>query len=317
MPSRREFLAGALATVAVACTGGKKGGGPTALPSGAVSIDSLTRGAQQLSLLGVGPGALGGSRDDAIQRGSPVLTFDLALAQQLIEGGTPQVYVAQDPAGRAFGPFSGSWQAFTGYEKTHDRSPKSPIPGVYAATVRLPTEGLWTIAVVGPGGRAQGVGVTHAYVGDHVLAAVGTRATSVKTPVATTEHGLREICTRQPPCPMHALSLDDALGSGKPTVAVFSTPLLCESRLCGPVTDEAILVSQEVGGRRANFLHIEEFLPGPDLKPDAGTLSPAFRAWGFVTEPWTIVIDRKGFIRQRFEGSVTADVIDATLRPLL
>ena len=39
--------------------------------------------------------------------------------------------------------------------------------------------------------------------------------------------------------------------------------------------------------------------------------------WGFETEPWTIVIDRKGVIRGRFVGPVTAPQIEAFLQPLL
>ena len=74
---------------------------------------------------------------------------------------------------------------------------------------------------------------------------------------------------------------------------------------------------RELGKDKANFIHVEEFLPGPDLKPDASRQSPAFRAWGFTTEPWTILIDKRGVIRRRFEGSITAPVIDAALRPLL
>src|SRR5438067_9284190 len=61
--------------------------------------------------------------------------------------------------------------------------------------------------------------------------------------------------------------------NGKPSVAVFSTPLLCQSQLCGPVTDEVLLVYEQVGKDRANFIHVEEFLPGPDLEPDASKRS--------------------------------------------
>jgi len=47
-------------------------------------------------------------------------------------------------------------------------------------------------------------------------------------------------------------------------VVNFGTPLLCESRLCGPVIDEQILVFQKYGPGQANFIHVEEFLPGSD-----------------------------------------------------
>ena len=154
-----------------------------------------------------------------------------------------------------------------------------------------------------------------------VVAALGSKATSVASPVATTPHGLKEICTRTPPDPMHYISLDEALRNGKPTVVSFATPLLCESQMCGPVVDEQFLVFEHHGPKRANFIHVEEYLPGPDLKPPPATpnnLSPAFKAWGFSNEPWVIVIDAKGVIRARLgPGSTAAPQIEAALQPLL
>jgi hypothetical protein len=104
-------------------------------------------------------------------------------------------------------------------------------------------------------------------------------------------------------------------------VVVFSTPLLCESKLCGPVTDEVFLVYQRVGKASANFIHVEEFLPGKDLKPPAALAqnrSPGFKAWHLGTEPWVFVIDGQGIIRARFgPGAITAPQIEGALRPLL
>src|SRR5207247_5825163 len=152
MRTRRECVAGALAVVAAACTGGKGGNNRSSPPSGGgTTIGDLTQGVPQLSLLGVGPGALGGDRTDPIQTGRSLITFDLALSQQLFEGGAPQVYVAKDENTPALGPFPGVWGLFTGYEKTGDHSPKTAIPGVYTAEVRVPAPGLWTFAAVGPG----------------------------------------------------------------------------------------------------------------------------------------------------------------------
>src|SRR5438093_12397625 len=162
MPSRREFLAGALALAAAACTGGGKpkrsiGSSP---PIGLhPSIDELVRGAPQVSVLGLGPGALGGDVHEPIQTGHSLLTYDLAVNTQILASGSPQLYAATDESAPALGPFGGAWTPFTGYEKTHDRSPQSPIPGVYVAPrVTIPKAGLYTIAVVAPGGRSPGVG---------------------------------------------------------------------------------------------------------------------------------------------------------------
>jgi hypothetical protein len=120
------------------------------------------------------------------------------------------------------------------------------------------------------------------------------------------------VCTRTPPCPLHTVSLDRALASGRPTVVVLATPLLCTSRMCGPVVDEAMVAAKATNPKVADFIHVEIY---PQRDPNRP--APAFKAWGFQTEPWTILTDRRGVIRARFEGPVAASQITAALHPLL
>jgi hypothetical protein len=309
--SRRALLRaaglGGLAAVAAACTGGS-GPGRSSSPPPAGSIGALRSGADELSLLT----GLGDNQEDAIQTGKSFYIFDLSSGPtSLLQGGSPRVFVAKGEDVRASGPFPARWSPFTGYDKTGDHSPRTQIPGIYWAEVDLPSAGLWTVAAEArSGGRAVGIG--HAVVADDVLAAVGSKALAVPTPVATTPKGIARICTRKPPDDMHYISLDDALANGKPTVVSFATPLLCQSQLCGPVVDEQLLVFQKVGKAKANFIHVEEFPTRDVTKP-----AKPFVEWGFQTEPWVIVIDRSGTIRARFLGPATADMIETALDPLL
>jgi hypothetical protein len=111
---------------------------------------------------------------------------------------------------------------------------------------------------------------------------------------------------------MHAISLDRALRSGRPTVLSFATPLLCTSRMCGPVVDEQILASQKLGSQ-ANFIHVEIY-----PQRDANKPAPLYTAWNLPTEPWMFVIDQAGVIRARLgEGPTVASEIQAAVRPLL
>jgi hypothetical protein len=87
--------------------------------------------------------------------------------------------------------------------------------------------------------------------------------------------------------------------------------------LCGPAVDEALLVFDKYGAAKVNVIHVEEFPPGPDHQPDTSKLPTSWVKWGFTTEPWTIVIDRDGIIRARFEGPVTAGLIELALKPLV
>ncbi len=313
--SRRHFLGLlGMGLVGAACGGGSKAARRPPAPG---SIDALRRGATELSLF------LSAAHDNPVNPGKNRISFALGTEQGgVISGGSPQVYLSPSASARAEGPVPATWYEFTGYEKTGDHSPKSPFPGTYALEVDTPSTGNWQMLVLVQGSGGTGAGVASFPVNEERLpAAVGTRAVSTRTPVATTRAKLERICTRQPPDRMHSISLDAALESGKPTVVVFATPLLCESKLCGPVVDEVSLVFEKVGADRANFIHVEEFLPGPKLSPPPPTLetrSPAFKAWGFESEPWVIVIDKKGIIRGRLgPGPSTAPEIEAALSPLL
>ena len=167
--------------------------------------------------------------------------------------------------------------------------------------------------------RFAGTGALQATSGA-TPAQLGSKAIRVPTPVATSVAKIKEICTRTPACDMHYASLEDALFSGKPTVISFATPLLCSTRTCGPVVDELLLVFERSGKDRANFIHVEEFLPGKDLQPPPGTaenLSPAFKAWGFDTDPWLVIADKDGVIRFRSLGVISAAEIQRALEPML
>jgi hypothetical protein len=302
-----------VALLGAACT---RRGPPSPSSATPGSISDLTSGGSTLSILGTGADAA------PMSAGKNRFGFALVTLQNnVVQGGVPRVWAARDPNGKALGPWPAPWHAFTAYDKTHDRSPRSPLPGAFAAEIDLPDVGNWTVAVTVQNGseRLAGTGILPVTNGP-ILAGLGTKATSAPTPVATTTSALEAICTRTPVDRMHYISLDKALKNGKPTVVCFSTPLLCESRLCGPVTDEQILVFEKYGPDRANFIHVEEFLPGPDHTPPPATLegrSPAFKAWELQTEPWVFVIDRDRVIRFRSLGPVTAPEIEAALQPLL
>jgi hypothetical protein len=308
--TRRQFLLGTgVAFVAAACTGG----GSKVKDQRPGSLDALRQGAKELSVL---------SSQSAVNPGKNYFGFDLVTnTGEVVTGGTPQVWLAKDTSSAASGSFPATWYPFAPASDFNDTSPRSALPGTYATTLDVPGVGNWIVGVSLSEGSERLFGQAVLQASDEkVPAALGSKAISTKTPVATTLNGLRKICTRAPPDPMHYISLDKALKNGKPTVVSFATPLLCTSMLCGPVVDEQLLAYQKLGAGKANFIHVEEFLPGDDFTPPPATLqnqSPAFKKWGFQTEPWTIVIDRRGIIQARFEGPVTSPQIEAALQPLL
>jgi hypothetical protein len=307
VPSRRDFLrlAGAgggalgLGALLAACGGNDEPGG--AAPAG--SLQALRANATQLSLLGA---------QSQLQVGTALYTFGLSTADnRLVTGGSPEIWVARNDTGRAAGPFATRWFELKAYEETKDASPRSPLHGFYGAEVEFPEAGNWMVAATLDvnGGRAVGSGGVP--VAAEVPAAVGSKAKALSTPVATTAAGRKKICTREPACPLHEISLDDALKAGRPAVVNFGTPLLCTSQICGPVVDEQMVAADKLGAK-ASFIHVEIY-PSRDTSKPVKALSE----YGFSTEPWLLVIDRDGVIRARHEGPVTAGQIEDALRPLL
>jgi len=312
--SRRDLFrqaalgAGALGLSALLAACGKdRAGPPAAGPAPAPgSIGTVGGAAAQLSLLGA---------QSQLQTGKRLYTFGLSTPDnRLVTGGRPEVWTARDETSKAVGPFPAEWFTMDAYDKTGDKSPRSELKGFYGAEVDFPAAGNWLVAAtIDAGGGQRGVARGAVPVAGEVPGAVGSKALTAPTPVATGKAALAKVCTRTPPCDLHAVSLDRALASGKPTVVCFSTPLFCSSRMCGPVVDELLVLADKLRPGRANLIHVEIY---PDQKvPDKPVR--AFTEWGFQSEPWTIVVDRKGIVRARFEGPLTSAQVEDALRPLL
>jgi hypothetical protein len=157
--------------------------------------------------------------------------------------------------------------------------------------------------------RAAGQGAI--VVGQQPVAGIGSKARAGPSPVAASARARAKLCTREPACLMHAISFEQALLNGRPTVVSFATLLWCASRMCGPVVDEQLQAFQAMGDQ-ANFVHVEIY-PGRRTDQPA----PLYSAWGLHSEPWRFVIDKAGVIRARSEGPVAASELTAALQPLL
>ena len=275
-------------------------GASTAAPPG--SMNAMAKGRSEYSLV---------QAEESLPVGKSRFVFGLIpQGGKPKVGGSPLVYVAKKPTDKPLGPFHATWQAFSAPRGDAQGAP--PFPGFFVAEVDIPSPGNWGILATDTDNGQPIGGTAGIPVKAQVPAALGSKAISEPTPVATTPDEAAKIDTREPPSPMHYISLDAALQNGKPTVLVFATPLLCESRLCGPVVDEVYGVYDQVGVTRANFVDVE-------IYPERDTNKPAeaFTRWGFQSEPWVLVIDKDGVIRGRFEGPSTAGEITAALQPLL
>ena len=91
----------------------------------------------------------------------------------------------------------------------------------------------------------------------------------------------------------------DVVGK-KPVILSFATPLLCQSRVCGPVVDVVAQVAAQYSGKIA--VARQEIYKNNQVS--AG-YRPQVLAWRIPTEPWTFVVAKDGRISSRFEGAVS------------
>lgn len=314
--ARREFLrTAALTGAALAAPGLLAACGGNADPEEARTLKELL---EALRANGAAPGlSIFLAGEDYVVGIDNYLGFGLVRDRAgPITDADARVWVVPTADPTASAPIHGgataSWQRYA--------KPDAPLPapqGINATTLRFDRPGIWTLVANVTAGEARLVGRAAVQVKEKASTRIpGEKAIPTETPTVGDHRGVEPICTRKPACDFHRVTLAKALSLGKPVAFMVATPAFCMSRTCGPNLEELIAVAAEVGDR-ATFIHAEVY---KDDKPETisrGVVSPTYREWGFVSEPWLFLIDRDGVIRSRFEGPVTASVIHPALDPLL
>lgn len=120
---------------------------------------------------------------------------------------------------------------------------------------------------------------------------------SVPTPTTADARGVDPICTHDPVCPLHEVSLDAALAEKRPLAVLFATPARCQSRLCGPVLDN-LLAHRKAFSDRVRLVHVEVY-----ASRTGNTLAPAMKAYGLAQEPFLFLAGADGVIRERIDNA--------------
>jgi hypothetical protein len=110
---------------------------------------------------------------------------------------------------------------------------------------------------------------------------------------------------------MHSVSFGKVLGK-RPVALLFSTPQLCISKVCGPVTDIAVSLERQFSSK-ITFIHEEVYV---DNQPTNG-LRPQLKAFHLQTEPWLFTINRRGVIAARLEGAFGVNAFRQALQAAL
>ncbi len=313
------LMAGAL--IPAGCGGGAKPGAEThttaatgtpvvSLPAPAVDAEHATaaefprsagRSLQQLASA-ASPGPQLGLAVSVLLPGRQRLAFGLLAASHEPLYAPTAVYIASRPNAPAQGPFPAPLDPMIPPARSLSQTvatDTAAVKAIYETTVPLPHPGRYdvlTVSKVGP--TLVGATASVNVAASSPIPNIGQRPPPIHTPTVALVHGdVAKIDTRAPPDDMQRTDFASVIGR-RPVALLFATPALCQSRTCGPVTDQAVELERQFGNQMT-FIHNEVYV---DNDPSKG-YRPQLRAFHLKTEPWLFTFDRHGRIAARLEGA--------------
>lgn len=240
------------------------------------------------------------------------------LGNELVDDADVALYFAKDAKGPVTGPLPAqvtSLEAKPAYRASGAGDPGEATTVYVVPKVEFDRNGPWLALAMLKGDNGLEVSrvtATPVVGASPRIPQVGQKAPVIHTPTAADVGGdMAKIDTRIPPDQMHQVDFADVVGK-KPTVLVFATPALCQSRVCGPVVDVAQQVADSYKGK-ADFIHMEiwkdnEISKGP---------RPQVQAYNLETEPWTFLVDKNGIIRDRIEGAFGVSELEEAMQKIV
>jgi hypothetical protein len=198
--------------------------------------------------------------------------------------------------------------------------PASQGRGVYSTVVDFDRAGFWRVRARAEveGQELIGTGAFEV-LEDHAVPAPGDLALKTKTLTLDSDAPRAAIDSRAengeiPDPELHDSTIAQAIAARRPVVAVFSTPLFCVSKFCGPVTDMVLELSRNYSDR-AEFIHVEIWR---DFEGKVVNKSAA--EWVVngedLQEPWVFLIGEDGRILERWDNVATRGEIEPELQKL-
>lgn len=196
--------------------------------------------------------------------------------------------------------------------------------GVYAASdVVFDKPGFWEVEVTAhiEGMGQQKASAAFPVLDEHRVPASGDEAPRTKNLTLDSDAPRAAIDSRArgdkkiPDPRLHRTTIARSLKRGEPALVVFSTPVYCVSRFCGPITDMVERLADDYGGS-VNFIHVEIWHDFDDSAINKATAQWLFRDQQDLREPWVFLIGRDGRIVARWDNVATREEIEPHLRRL-
>jgi len=242
---------------------------------------------------------------------------------------SPDLVAGTTAPDAVMGDSTAQFLAIPGSPEGMGRGPTLTLPadgrGVYAVeSITFPRAGYWRVAAHGKLGDASPLSADAAFtvLAEPSVLTVGALAPHTDNPVIG-DQGVAPVSIDSraaggapiPDVALHATSIADALDAGHPALVVFSTPVYCVSRFCGPVTDLVAELAATYGDR-ADFIHVEIYQDFEAGKVNQAAIDWLTPANGDIREPWTFLIGADGRIAASWDTVVTRGEIEPLLQAL-
>ena len=298
--SRRTFLIGtASAAVLAACGGGDDDDTTTEATTDATTGDGATS-------TSAAPGT--GLAIARVFNPQQPAGHELRLPIALADADGAILDLADVPASITFrfGPEGGAMSAPVEVARHDDGipTPYFPLrmtlePGTYRIEIEADgTPAATTVEAVPPNQTA-------------VVPIVGGPLIALQTPTTADPRGVDPICTRDPACPFHEQTLEEAMASGKAVAFIISTPQFCQTAICGPVLDLLIARAEQHRDTIA-FVHAEVYTDS-----NARETTEAVQAYGLTWEPSLFLAQPDGTITSRLDYTYDGVELDEALSRLV
>jgi hypothetical protein len=248
------------------------------------------------------------------------IAFGLLDSSQRFAYGKTVIYVQRRGVGAPIvGPIAAPADVLVTlprYRSQQAASEKDPFAAIYHADVKTPKAGIYNVLTVSDvDGRklAAPMAVQVVSRAKDNIPDVGERAPKVQTDTLGSVKGNISLLTTRLPATreLASTSFADVVGH-KPVALLFATPQLCQSRVCGPVTDEMLQLKQRYGDKMT-FIQQEVYV---DNNPKKGLRPPLVR-FHLRSEPWLFTVRKDGTIAARLEGSIGLDEFEAAVKAAL
>ncbi|MFM7392123.1 MAG: hypothetical protein ACKOI3_12155 [Actinomycetota bacterium] len=161
--------------------------------------------------------------------------------------------------------------------------------------VNIEQTGFYRIVL--DGGPSDGAAFQVFARGEVAVPGIGDALPAFDTPTFDDAHGVDPICTQQPEaCPLHEVTLTEALSFGKPIVLLVGTPAHCSTGTCAPALEALVSVAARASGAYT-FIHAEVY-----ADRDATQVAPVVTALGMNYEPALFVTDSRGVVTARLDA---------------